>query len=342
MAIADLFVDLPNFYSNLLRTSIAEPALLREYVINWLDFDILAECISGHASPVQIFYSGRRLGPSSCRIDDKYLEEYIRRLNKLRGVTARDVNIPGSQREPASYLCENCGHEGIAQWESEKGIDASLTVHLFDTSPSWDVAYLLSADADFVPAVASLRRSGKIINGAGFCQTSEALVRECFEYIDLLESYIFDDFLCFFYLRPQGFIHQWLSFDINSLDISDTSTPIGTKAGWTVQPIDTSEEADSSSLISIGPSRPYFHLSMGFDGHANFEPLLKLFKDVQGELGFSYQEDVDGFWKYQISLNPSIWKSFERRLNQFEEPILRFCQEFVISRGRGYSSAKQI
>ncbi len=342
MTIAALFVDLPNFYSNLLRTSIAEPTLLREYVLNWLDFDILSESIAGQASPVWIFYSGRRLGPSSCRIDDKYLEEYIRRLNKLRGVTARDVNIPGSQREPASYLCEECGHEGIAQWESEKGIDASLTVHLFDTSPSWDVAYLLSADADFVPVVASLRRSGKIINGAGFSQTSEALVRECFEYIDLMESYIFDDFLCFLFLRPQGFIHQWLSFDITSLDISDTSTLIGTKAGWTVTPIETFDEADSSSSTFFAPSRPYFHLSIGFEGHANFEPLLMLFKDIQGELGFNYQEDIDGFWKYQISLNPSIWKSFQRRLIQFEEPILQYCKEFELSRGRGYSSAKQI
>ncbi len=63
---------------------------------------------------------------------------YIERINSFRGVTARDVDIEGKQREQASYECEKCGHQGVAQWESEKGIDASLTVHLFDTMDTWE------------------------------------------------------------------------------------------------------------------------------------------------------------------------------------------------------------
>jgi uncharacterized LabA/DUF88 family protein len=184
-----LFVDLPNLYSNLLESDLQEPRLLRDYFLEWFDFDRLADKLTDEFAPVWVFYSGRRFGSKSNRIEGDYLNNFIGRINSLKGVTAHDVNIPGQQREPAKYECENCGHQGIAQWESEKGVDASLTVHLFDTMDSWDVAYLLSGDADFVPAVASLRRRGKIVAGAGFPSVSSALVRECYEYVDLREQF---------------------------------------------------------------------------------------------------------------------------------------------------------
>lgn len=37
-----LFIDLPNFYGHLLKTGIEEPEILREYVREWLDLDLLA------------------------------------------------------------------------------------------------------------------------------------------------------------------------------------------------------------------------------------------------------------------------------------------------------------
>lgn len=209
-----LFVDLPNFYSRLLDSDIDDPRLLRDYFLYWLDFDRLAERLTEEPSSVWVFYSGRKFGPQSNRIQDECLNKYIERINSLRGVTARDVDIEGRQREQAKYECDNCGHQGIAQWESEKGIDASLTVHLFDTMDSWDVAYLLSGDADFVPAVASLRRRGKIVTGAGFSDRSLALARECYDYVDLCGVFLKDDIFAYRVFSDKGVAQRWLNDEV--------------------------------------------------------------------------------------------------------------------------------
>jgi uncharacterized LabA/DUF88 family protein len=58
---------------------------------------------------------------------------------------------------------------------------------------SWDTAFLLSGDADFVPTVASLRRRGKIVIGVGFSDASSALVQECYQYIDIDKAFLKED-----------------------------------------------------------------------------------------------------------------------------------------------------
>lgn len=210
-----IFVDLPNFYSHLLRSDLEDPRLLRDYFINWLDFDRLSKNLAGVVSPTWVFYSGQRLGPSANRIDNEYLNKYINRINNTRGVTAKDVNIPNTQREPASFTCK-CGEKGTLNFESEKGIDSSLTVHLFDTMDTWDIAYLLSGDADFVPAVSSLRRRGKIVIGAGFPKVSSALVRECYDYIYLNKSFLHTDIFAYKLFKKEGFMHKWFTAPIDS------------------------------------------------------------------------------------------------------------------------------
>jgi hypothetical protein len=97
-----VFVDLPNFYSHLLTSGIGEPLWLRDYFLCWLDFDRLARRLTGEFSSVWVFHSGRRLGPSTGRVDGEYLRECVDRMNSLKGVTAYDVNIEGKQRELAS------------------------------------------------------------------------------------------------------------------------------------------------------------------------------------------------------------------------------------------------
>jgi len=219
-----LFVDLPNSYSSLLESNIDEPRTLRDYFLLWFDFDRLAERLTKEFSPVWVFYSGRHFGPRSNRVEDTYLDTFISRCNKLTGVTAHDVDIPGEQREVAKYLCEQCGREGVAQWESEKGIDASLAVHMFDTADSWDSAILLSGDADYVPAVRSLRRRGKIVMGAGFSNPSTALVRECYEYVDLASDFMTDDVVAFRAFNDHGIATSWLESDIRPTDDPKTGT----------------------------------------------------------------------------------------------------------------------
>ncbi len=231
MTTVALFVDLPNLYTQLIKADLGEPRSLRDYFLNWFDFDRLAQRLTNQYANTWIFYSGGRIGPSEARIDGNFLNEFISRVNSLRGVTARDVNIPGTQRETLNIVCSNCGSKTATEWNSEKGIDASLIVYLFDTMESWDTAYLLSGDADYVPAVASLRRRGKIVTGAGFPSASSALIRECYEYIDLREVFFGEDFATYLICKPDGLIPQWMQ-RVRPESASPLSDKLEVSFGW--------------------------------------------------------------------------------------------------------------
>ena len=209
-----VFVDLSNFYGQLLQSNIGPANDLKRYFVEWLDLDALAFSLANEFPTVWVFYSGQRIGPSSERIQGSHLDDLVRRLDALQGVTTRNANISGDQREIGVYTCKQCGNQGNVEWVSEKGVDASLSVQLFDTMESWDVAYLLSGDADFVPAVTSLRRRGKIVIGAGFpSKASPALIRECYSYVDLVETYLRRDFLAYKVFRPAGLAETFLEGD---------------------------------------------------------------------------------------------------------------------------------
>lgn len=223
------FVDLSNFFNSLVRCGIDEPRELRNYFLHWLDFDLLAYAIVGEIVPVWVFYSGRRLGSKSERVENAYLAQYIERINRLEGVTAYNVEIPGEQREPVTFKCTKCNELNSAIWESEKGVDAALSVHLFDTADAWDHAILFSGDADFTPAVRSLRRKGKIISGAGI-SASHALVRELYNFVDLRNTYLRSDYAAYKIFGQDGLIENWL----NQRGGSETQTRkhFKTKVEW--------------------------------------------------------------------------------------------------------------
>ena len=61
---AAFFIDLPNFYSRLLNSKMAELKVMKEYFLQWLDFDLLAGSLEPSFSGIWIFYSGTRFGPS--------------------------------------------------------------------------------------------------------------------------------------------------------------------------------------------------------------------------------------------------------------------------------------
>lgn len=296
-----LFVDLPNFYSRLLRSDLGEARLLRDYFLYWLDFDRLSLALAGTVSPTWVFYSSRRFGPSGNRIENQFLNDYIQRINSLRGVTARNVNIPREQREPASYQCEKCGHEGIAQWESEKGIDASLTVHLFDTMDTWDIAFLLSGDADFVPAVACLRRRGKIIVGAGFSDVSSALVRECYNYLDLLPTFLIDDYVGYLLFRRDGIIQKWLTDPI----LSERKT-LTVSVAWKL----VNDQSSHSE-------NEYFSVVLQADEPIDLRNRINLLQDLKTRFPESIKEfPIEGNrTRCELRLGPLAWKGIMRRLD---------------------------
>lgn len=335
-----LFIDLPNFYSSLLSSSIEEPRLLRDYFLYWLDFDRLAEKLAGEHSTVWVFYSGRRFGPRSDRIQDKCLINYIDRINSQLGVTARDVNIPGQQREPTSYLCEQCGHEGVAQWESEKGIDASLTVHLFETLDTWVTAYLLSGDADFVPTVASLRRRGKIVIGAGLSDFSSALVRECYQYVNLRDLFLLEDIAAYQIFKPDGVIHEWLASEIHPRPGSgDSPEMIELSFEW--QRVEADIMGTGHHLLSmnaIDNNGPYYLVILTAKGPVDLTGRQQ--KIEQFKTKFPKHVSKTDYEKGQVFLiiSPLAWNGVRLRLEEFVVSSLNLSDEYKASRqGRGYT-----
>lgn len=318
---AAFFVDLPNFYSHLLESSIEEPRFLRDYFLYWLDFDVLAKALVHSFSGIWIFYSGRRFGPKENRVKDEYLDRYITRINSLRGVTARDVNIPGQQREISTYRCEECGHEGVSQWESEKGIDASLTVHLFDTMDSWDVAYLLSGDADFVPAVASLRRRGKIVIGAGFSNASAALVRECYDYVDLCDLFLRRDAAAYTVFRPGGVAERWLTDEVQCTSGSSFETMRFAIDWRAAQGFSGDESSYPDELL------PQSYLRLSSEGPADLSSRTQCIKELENKFAhpLAYQIVIrkkdDKSWDLTI-LSPAS-ESVERRINAFVASMMK-------------------
>lgn len=313
-----LFVDLPNFYSHLLESGIDEPRLLRDYFLYWMDFDRLAKELTDEFSSVWVFHSGRRFGPKSNRIEDEYLDRYIERINSLRGVTARDVNIEGKHREKAVYQCEECGHQGIAQWESEKGIDASLTVHLFDTMDAWDTAYLLSGDADFVPAVASLRRRGKIVIGVGFAERSSALARECYDYVDLCDSYLKEDVAAYRIFKEDGIVRKWLIDEV--LSQSEDDSPIELTFEWQFHPEYVSMPKRPYP-VKISERGPCYHIYLIAKGPINLSSRLDQIEELQSRFPDCVGKMASAHGRYQLIISSLAWEGVERRLEAFTSSL---------------------
>ncbi|MCL4264801.1 MAG: NYN domain-containing protein [Anaerolineae bacterium] len=312
-----LFVDLPNFYNGLLNSRVGEERSLRDYFLYWFDFDLLSQTLTREFSPVWLFYSGQRFGPSSNRIQGEYLNNFISRINSLRGVTARDVNIPGRQREPASFKCENCGHAGIAEWESEKGIDASLTTHLFDTMDTWDVAFLLSGDADFVPVVASLRRRGKIVIGAGFANPSSALVRECYDYIDLSTAFISDDFVAYEILKEGGLVGNWLTHEVRTSDATQTD-PIELSFEWQKSQSDALMKAARFSTITdvLSHKDPHYPIYLTYQGPLDPTDRYVAIHEFAKKFP-QYVEEYEPSGRHcKLIVSPVAWEGVHRRFDQ--------------------------
>lgn len=311
-----VFVDLSNFYGQLLSSNIDDEATLKQYFLDWLDFDLLVSALTDSVSGIWVFYSARRLGPSSHRIEADYLRAYIDRINKLSGVTARDVNIPGEQREPVKAKCPNCKCDVDAEWVSEKGVDASLTVAMFDTIDSWDTAYLLSGDADYVPAVASLRRRGKIVIGAGFPQkASSALIRECYDYVDLAGLFLRKDVAGYGIFRPGGLIESWLSCPTPSESIPLYS---GADTHVTCRYSQTEDDTPSHTTWTI-TFRASPHLA-GSERFANLREFGRCHPDLS-------PIDSAGDFRISLSLNNRTWNSAERRMAELNSRLPDFVDK---------------
>jgi hypothetical protein len=320
-----VFVDLPNFYSHLLKSGIEEPRFLRNYFLHWLDLDLLANALTGGAfSGIWVFYSGERIGPSNERLTGKHLKQYIDRINSLKGVTARDVNVPGEQRQPLRVQCNKCGAEKpvcgecqaeiTPEWISEKGVDTSLSAQMFDTMDSWDTAFLLSGDADFVPVIACLRRRGKIVIGAGFSARAAALARECYDYRYLRDVFLREDVAAYAVFREKGVADQWLAEEVRPRDGFVRSETVKFKVDVRMLP----------SQVDLGPFLgKTFECKVFLSAEGSFDPggrerLIAEFRER------SPRRVVSANPKYQfydLEFGPLVTPGISRRWREFLDSV---------------------
>jgi len=202
-----VLVDLPNFFNSLVQSFSLPPKKIKDYFLHWLEMDLLAAAINPeeHTIGSWIFYSNRAMGRTEARISPEELKQFAIRTNLSVGVSALEAGVPGQQGESFEFECSKCGEKNITQTRSEKGIDSTIITHLFDTMDNWKVATIISHDADYCPAIRALRKRGKIIFGAGFpTKASEALIAECFGFIDMKKRYLEIDLALFSFFEHKA------------------------------------------------------------------------------------------------------------------------------------------
>jgi len=80
--------------------------------------------------------------------------------------------------------CPHCNNELVRT--IEKGVDTSIAIELFHYALEnvYDKAILISGDADFVPAIEFIQRTGKHIIHAGFKNYAFAMKKACWDHIN--------------------------------------------------------------------------------------------------------------------------------------------------------------
>jgi uncharacterized LabA/DUF88 family protein len=117
----------------------------------------------------------------------------------LNGWLDRQPSFRVSTRErrsrPFSVRCSACGHESDRcpacrqpfQRAVEKGVDTAIVTDLLSLAwqSAFDVAVLVTSDADFVPAVQRVQEKGLKVINAGWRQHGHELKRACWAAFDL-------------------------------------------------------------------------------------------------------------------------------------------------------------
>jgi hypothetical protein len=173
---------------------------------------------------------------------------------------------------------------------------------------SWDIAYLVSGDADYVPAVASLRRRGKIVNGVGFSRgCAPALVRECYDYVDLC-SILLDDIAAYTIFKEDGVAQKWLTDEV-----PPGSAPLASHALLELQ-----FELSPPYYIWLGARAQGYQAAASLADFSGREKQVEEFKTKHPYLVEGARPEQP---YYRLQLGPSAWESVRRRLGAFESLI---------------------
>lgn len=186
-----------------------DDAGLRAYLHGWFDIDRLVMATIRTGRPLLgtvIFHSYKMPGKGRYRFKQSDVDAFWGRQASNPHASCIAVEIPGTQRESASFTCTHCGRENAdVEARSEKGIDTAITAYLFETADRWESACIFSIDSDFMPPVHSLRRRGKQVFAAGERgERPTALVRACQSFFDLNLRFVAADVAVYRFFAPGG------------------------------------------------------------------------------------------------------------------------------------------
>ena len=100
-----------------------------------------------------------------------------------RRAKGRKIHCPDCGHE--NDACQNCGH--AFRWAPEKGVDTAIVTDLLSLASegAFDVAVLLSSDADHIPAVEWVQEKGLKVINATWANHGFDLAKTCWASVEL-------------------------------------------------------------------------------------------------------------------------------------------------------------
>lgn len=168
-----LFLDGKNFYAGWRDSAESRPMDFTR-LTEWLMKQVGGDCLFG-----SFYYTG-------VSGDNEKLKAFLETLSHNRS-----FYINTFDRKHASHQCSHCGE--VDSYTVEKEVDTSLVADMvyYAATNAFDVAVLLSGDADLRPALEKLRLFGKKAyiaswNGKGM---SSRLRSAAFDHIELMKGF---------------------------------------------------------------------------------------------------------------------------------------------------------
>jgi uncharacterized LabA/DUF88 family protein len=180
------------------------------FQLNWKDRMDPKRC-DWRALPPALIGEAQQLLDQTGATDQLVLEETLLYASvdptgaeaKLRGwltgvierMPSYRVKIRERRPQRRTIHCRACGNDlekcpkcaEAYTWRPEKGVDAAIVTDLLSLAhqDSWDVAVLLSSDADFIPAVEYLQGTGLKVINASWAGYGYDLKGKCWASFDL-------------------------------------------------------------------------------------------------------------------------------------------------------------
>lgn len=202
-------IDAPNVFNSvvrILRDAEHPPEAIVDYMRDGFDFDRLIgagpldSVEVGRDLGIVLFHSNKKVGPPWCSFDGKHAAGFWGRQAQNPQTSTMLVDVPGVQGK-RTEKCTHCDNDLIITQSTEKGVDTSLTVFLFETSDTWKSVIIASNDADFVPVIWALRRRGKSVYVYCKQDSETALLRAAQDAMPFNEAFLNADFKVYHLLR---------------------------------------------------------------------------------------------------------------------------------------------